>query len=295
MASVFFIFFIELFAFRWGNARIKAQASIAGVTNSGAAYDVHGHAHGSEGMHAAHGPEPAIGMGDMSPRTSNQHDHGDRKIRPVEHSETHHQQVSLLDHPLSQALSIIILEFGVLFHSFIIGMTLAVSTEFILLLVVLTFHQLFEGLGLGTRLAHLQWFERSPTTAVPKPTDIEAGSSSSSANDDEHVAHTELPTIWASFPWLGAGVYALSTPLGITIGLAVKSTYAPGSATANIIAGVFDSFSSGILLYTGLVELLAHEFLFSKTMREKPTGEVVYAGGCVLLGAGLMALLGRWA
>ncbi|CAG7851847.1 SubName: Full=Uncharacterized protein {ECO:0000313/EMBL:CCA68094.1} [Serendipita indica DSM 11827] len=294
MASVFFIFFIELFAFRWGTARLKAQADAPGIINSVNAYDAHGHAHGGEGMHAAHGPEPELASG---VQMSGVHQHGDNKVRPAvekvqpTHQHSHAHQISLLDHPLAQAISILILEFGVLFHSFIIGMTLAVSTEFIVILVVLTFHQLFEGLGLGTRLAHLQWFERRAPRA--KSSDVEEGSSRGS--EDEHIIHPKLPFIWAVFPWIGAGVYSLSTPLGIAIGLAVKATYAPESATASIVSGVFDSFSSGILLYTGLVELLAHEFLFSKTMREKPTGEVVYAGACVVLGAGLMALLGRWA
>jgi zinc transporter 1/2/3 len=48
-------------------------------------------------------------------------------------------------------------------------------------------------------------------------------------------------------------------------------------------------------MYTGFVELLAHEFLFSSEMREASNGKLLYALGCVLLGCGLMALLGKWA
>ena len=84
-------------------------------------------------------------------------------------------------------------------------------------------------------------------------------------------------------------------PIGIAIGLGIRTTYNPSSTTASITSGVFDSFSSGILFYTGLVGLLAHEFLFNKGMNEAPLGQVVYAAGCVVLGAGVMALLGRWA
>lgn len=41
------------------------------------------------------------------------------------------------------------------FHSLIIGLTLAVNEEFITLFIVLVFHQMFEGLGLGSRLSSL--------------------------------------------------------------------------------------------------------------------------------------------
>jgi len=48
------------------------------------------------------------------------------------------------------------------------------------------------------------------------------------------------------------------------------------------------------LIYTGLVELLARDFLFDpkRTMNGKRLGFMVC---CVILGAGMMALLGKWA
>src|SRR5262249_34183896 len=46
----------------------------------------------------------------------------------------------------AQMTAIFILEFGIIFHSIFIGLTLAVSgTEFATLYVVLVFHQTFEG------------------------------------------------------------------------------------------------------------------------------------------------------
>jgi solute carrier family 39 (zinc transporter), member 1/2/3 len=48
----------------------------------------------------------------------------------------------------AQMTAIFILEFGVIFHSIFIGLTLALSgEEFRTLYVVLVFHQTFEGLG----------------------------------------------------------------------------------------------------------------------------------------------------
>lgn len=119
-------------------------------------------------------------------------------------------------------------------------MTLAIDQQFKTLFVVLIFHrespdpffshsdrlrpclapELFEGLGLGSRLAFMK-----------------------------------LPSKYNWIPVLGALLYGTTTPLGIAIGLGIRSTYNPGSTTASIVSGIFDSISSGILLYTGLVEV----------------------------------------
>ena len=161
----------------------------------------------------------------------------------------------------AQMTAIFILEFGIIFHSIFIGLTLAVSgAEFVTLYVVLVFHQTFEGLGLGTRLAEAPW---------PK-------------------ARRWTPYV------LGMG-YALRTPIAIAIGLGVRNSWSPGSRTALLVNGVFDSISAGILIYTGLVEMMAHEFMFSPHMRKAPIQEVLAAFFLLCLGAGLMALLGYWA
>ncbi|KAG9086202.1 high-affinity Zn(2+) transporter zrt1 [Ceratobasidium sp. UAMH 11750] len=162
---------------------------------------------------------------------------------------------------MAQILGVVILEFGVVFHSVLIGLTLAVDADFTVLFVVLIFHQTFEGLGLGTRLATL-----------------------------------DLPAAYKSWvPFAGAILYGCTTPIGIAAGLGIRSSYNPSSTTSNIVGGIFDSLSAGILLYTGLVELIAHEFIFNPRMHRAPVGKLAYACGMMCLGAGLMALLGRWA
>jgi zinc transporter 1/2/3 len=129
----------------------------------------------------------------------------------------------------ARLLGFFVLEFGVIFHSVIIGLTLSTTgADFITLFVVIIFHQMFEGLGLGSRLAILPFKKRS---------------------------------IW---PWVLGIIYGFVTPLGMAIGLGLRTTYDSSSQTALIVSGTLDAISSGILLYTGLVELLAHEFLFSR-------------------------------
>lgn len=161
----------------------------------------------------------------------------------------------------AQMMALFILEFGVIFHSIFIGLTLAVSgDEFPVLYIVLAFHQSFEGLGLGSRLAVAQW---------PRGKE------------------------W--LPYVLGLAYAISTPVAIAIGIGVRETLQPGSLTTMTVNGVFDSVSAGILIYTGLVELMAHEFMFNTEMRKSSIGVTLLAFGCMCLGAGLMALLGKWA
>ena len=53
-----------------------------------------------------------------------------------------------------QIAAFLILEFGVIFHSVIIGLNLGVvGSEFSTLYPVLVFHQSFEGLGIGARMS----------------------------------------------------------------------------------------------------------------------------------------------
>lgn len=182
-----------------------------------------------------------------------------------------HQDKEVLDTPVNdenkeqyygQLLNVFVLEFGVVFHSVFVGIALAVSgEEFKTLYVVVVFHQLFEGLGLGTRIA---------TTLWPK---------------DKR---------WT--PWLLAGAYGICTPIAIAAGLGVRTTYPPGSRRALITNGCFDAISSGILLYTGIVELMAHEFLYSNEFKgDKGFKMMLWAFFTMCWGAGLMALLGKWA
>lgn len=159
-----------------------------------------------------------------------------------------------------QIAAFLILEFGVMFHSVIIGLNLGTTgAEFSTLYPVLVFHQSFEGLGIGARMS-----------AIPFPKRLS----------------------W--LPWVLCSSYGLTTPIAIAIGLGLRNTYNAGSMTANIISGVLDAVSAGILIYTGLVELLARDFLFNPELTRSRT-RLTFMVVCVLLGIALMALLGKWA
>ncbi|KAJ7767022.1 ZIP-like iron-zinc transporter [Mycena maculata] len=235
LLSIMSIFILELVAFRWGTARLQRLNMT---------HDPHGHHVGS---HAAHGPEstpevPSTKFADKESQSIHEPDDVDDAAAAA------------------QIIGVAILEFGVLLHSVLIGLTLAVDEAFKVLFVVIIFHQTFEGLGLGSRLAFIK-----------------------------------LPPRYNYVPIAAAFIYGISTPIGIAVGLGIRSTYNPGSTTASIVSGVLDSLSAGILIYTGLVELLAHEFLFNKETINSSNGKLAYALGTMLFGCGIMALLGKWA
>ncbi|KAJ5329022.1 hypothetical protein N7452_009412 [Penicillium brevicompactum] len=158
-----------------------------------------------------------------------------------------------------QIAAFLLLEFGIIFHSVIIGLNLGVTgSEFATLYPVLVFHQSFEGLGIGARMS-----------AIP------------------FGKHTWLP-------WILCALYGLTTPISIAIGLGVRTTYVPGSKVSLIIQGVLNAISAGILIYSSLVELLARDFLFDPC-RTKRRSKLLFMVSCTILGAGIMALIGKWA
>lgn len=160
----------------------------------------------------------------------------------------------------SEFIAFLVLEFGVLFHSVMIGLNLGTTgDEFSTLYPVLVFHQSFEGLGLGSRLSAI-----------------------------------EFPRNQRWWPYVLCIAYGLTTPVCVAIGLGVRKTYQGNSYVVNVVSGVLDAISAGILMYTGLVELLARDFLFNR-QRAKSLWELFFNLSSMSWGAGLMALLGKWA
>ncbi|KAK3688927.1 Zinc/iron permease, partial [Podospora appendiculata] len=161
-----------------------------------------------------------------------------------------------------ERLQCILLELGILFHSVFIGMTLSVSlgNEFVVLLIAIGFHQTFEGLALGSRIATVDW-----------------------------------PSENSWQPWVMALAYGCTTPVGQAIGLATHTLYSPESETGLILVGVMNAISAGLLTFASLVELLSEDFLSDKSWQTLRGRSRVYACLLVFLGALFMSLVGAWA
>lgn len=221
----------------------------------------HGHSHNVDDVILGEAaPETAGGQVEaISPYASSNGEAGSSKNKERNVMEDVSSQNSDLFNFYSQIYGFMILEFGVIFHSVMIGLTLGTSDEYATLYVVLVFHQAFEGLGIGARLSMIPFPESKR---------------------------------W--MPYLFCVGYAIATPIAIAIGLGVRYSYRDDTYTAQVVSGVLDSISAGILLYTGFVELLARDFVFNPH-RTKSVWELTFELFALLWGAGLMALLGKWA
>ncbi|KAL3454391.1 Zinc/iron permease [Aspergillus insuetus] len=210
---------------------------------------------------------------DHSPSNSNS---GLLSTSQASRTTTNHQPPSSQNNWKPPLTRLLLLESSIILHSLLIGLSLSVAgPDFPTLYAVLIFHQTFEGLGLGTRLAEIPW-----------------------------------PPSKNFMPYILGCAYALSTPLAITVGLCVRGSYSPGSQGVLIVSGVFDSVSAGVLIYSGLVEVMAREFLLHEHVyshshlrgegegregRRKDVRSVFAAFFWLCVGAAAMAVLGKWA
>ncbi|CAN1810055.1 Fe(2+) transport protein 1 [Linum perenne] len=118
-----------------------------------------------------------------------------------------------------------VLELGIVVHSVIIGISLGASgsTKTIKPLVAaLTFHQFFEGLGLGACLSQASFRFRVASMMV--------------------------------------AFFSFTTPIGIAAGICIARIYSESSQTTLVVGGLMNSASAGILIYMALVDLLAQDF-----------------------------------
>ncbi|XP_068644212.1 zinc transporter 6, chloroplastic-like [Aristolochia californica] len=162
---------------------------------------------------------------------------------------------------LKQRLVSQVLEIGIIFHSVIIGVTLGMSQNKCTirpLVAALSFHQIFEGMGLGGCIA-------------------QAGFSVST-------------TTYMCF------MFAVTTPMGIIMGMLVFyiTGYDDSSPNALILEGLLGSLSSGILIYMALVDLVSPDFFHNKLMSSQLwLKKASYVA--LVLGSASMSVLALWA
>jgi zinc transporter 1/2/3 len=118
-------------------------------------------------------------------------------------------------------LTAYMLEIGMVSHSVIVGVTIALAEgqTLVSLLIAMCFHQFFEALGIGSILMD-SGFKKMKT------------------------------------PLIMAAAFIMATPLGQVIGIAVAMTSHGNTSSSHMVQGIFESLSAGILIYDGLVNVL---------------------------------------
>lgn len=140
-------------------------------------------------------------------------------------------------------------------------MAFSTGTGLVILIIAIAFHQMFEGLALGARIAAIEGLRPERTAK----------------------------------PWLMSIGYGITAPLGQAIGLGVHGLYDPESETGILLVGIANAISSGLLLYAGLVQLLAEDLLSERSWETLRGKQRKVACAAVFVGALLMALIGAWA
>jgi zinc transporter 1/2/3 len=171
--------------------------------------------------------------------------------RPVSSSTRY---VSIHDRPLYTLETI-------LTRHAVIGLTLVVAGDsgFITLFVVILFHQMFEGIALGTCIAGL------PSTAATLTTKL-----------------------------LMASGFTLVTPIGMAIGIGVLDMFNGSDPSTMVAIGTLDALSAGILAWVGIVEMLTRDWMQGGLLNAPllRTGIAMFSLICGLV---LMSVLGKWA
>ncbi|KAI6127659.1 Zinc/iron permease [Pisolithus croceorrhizus] len=195
-----------------------------------------------------------------------------------------------------QVVGILVLQLGIMIHSLVIGLTLAIKTgsDFASLLIAVIFHQFFEGLSLGIRIASLPSSSSSTPEALgnTEPGVHDHPISSTLRNVDVEFGVTTRPRTTDNKKWdfieilkpTLACSFAVTTPLGIGLGMIVFGV-GGSSAHMRLVQGLMSAISAGMLIYAACVEMLAADFVMDPTLWRSGWKRQCVALGSLLMGA----------
>ncbi|KAI9209703.1 Zinc/iron permease [Polychytrium aggregatum] len=180
----------------------------------------------------------------------------------LEKSKSLDSHVELAGHfhgfPGNKSITTLLIEASISFHSIIIGLALGVATdEFNSLLVAICFHQFFEGMALGSLIRDL------PYTPLKK--------------------------------FVIGLVYPVTTPIGMAIGIGLRSALQNNSQVSIVVQGIFDSLASGVLIYNVYAELFSNEINHNHNFRGLSRAQQVISFCVLYIGAAAMAIVAVWA
>ena len=154
--------------------------------------------------------------------------------------------------------SIIVSEVSLCVHSVVIGLALGVTSsgEFTALFIAILFHQLLEGMALGS-------------------------------NASEAGFNTRAILVLAS-------IYSVTTPVGIAIGIGVRESLNTNSPTLLMTTGILDAIAAGALIFLALGDMNACKTQ-AEWLREQKVGIQLVCFASFFLGAAALLVIALWA
>ena len=222
----------------------------------------HSRVHGDMGHDHGHGHEHG-----HAENCCNDHDAHDHNAHSHAHAHAHARWYltekaggGISGGDMSMLVKALIMELAIALHSIIIGVAFgsmgsAAESEVIGLLVALAFHQMFEGIALGTALQAVR---------------AQLGS--------RKVLALAL-------------TFALTTPAGIIIGLLASNGEDPTSAQV-YAEGILKSIAAGNLVYIALVEMISEDFNSPLAAKMSLRSAML---GALCAGDFVMAIIAIWA
>eukprot|EP01135_Chromosphaera_perkinsii_P003712 Nk52_evm30s252 gene=Nk52_evmTU30s252 len=161
--------------------------------------------------------------------------------------------------PKAMHASILIIEAGILVHSVVIGLDLGISNDdnFLTLLIAICFHQLFEGMAIGSLLTST--------------------------------------TLSSRVKYIMGLLYPITTPLGIAIGIGVRHSFNQNSQSILLSQGICDSLSAGLLMYSSYEQLIGGQINHCPVFKNHSRSFKYWCFLFLYLGAATMAVIGIWA
>lgn len=185
-----------------------------------------------------------------------------------------------------------------------IGLTLVVAGDsfFLTLFIVIVFHQVFEGLALGTRIATVG--TATDEIHYHGPTNETEGAKGFNGTNsgDEASSPAVVPRLGLSMKKkLGlASLFAFVTPIGMAIGIGVLHQFNGNDPSTIVAIGTLDALSAGILVWVGVVEMWSADWMTGMHGQKAELADadmvtVLVAGFGLVSGMVLMSVLGKWA
>lgn len=161
---------------------------------------------------------------------------------------------------------------------------------------------MFEGIALGTRIASVGHHATRDEGVIAGPAPEGQDKVSSSSAQDPAAAENGGSAeegrgsqgLSMKNKLLMAGAFALITPLGMAIGTGVLKVFNENDPGTLIAVGTLSAVSAGILVWVGVVEMWAGDWVFNGELVDAGPMVITLAGCGLVSGMALMSLLGKW-